>query len=1162
MSEQEPSINSLLRINPEGFVSETIDLDLDVKEISLLKPDMKKGNSYDTWIYENAIDSADRFSKGLKFSNQEGSYKEFSEWYESNIDPTRGANALTCIAVGGRGSGKSYTLFGDDTRSGRGIIPRFLASRFDSENGHQGAVSFMLISMYLVSGDTLFDLFNPPSQFSVSDHNFTYSDSLGVLPLPTKYLRTDSATHGLQLIHLGLMTASMIALNSDFIFNGVDIVVSMRMFQPDCVNCMTFVEASSMLFLPSSAAVSDRFSNQVHEVRSANACSDSSLFGSVWRQSNQKKKMEKAMKSINSSFLTYLLQDAFLLAGHPLYPTNLTATLLIGCLRGDLDSFSENKFTLNMILTIAERFQNIIEEATAGPEGFDRSLASGSTDRSSRPRSRVDKPNSRNERSSSRGSRIGIASAGLVRRRSNSNEIDDDSITKDPHKSLTFEILSNHLQREIALLQSSMDRDNEILKMMEVQKTSAEDMKKVDLRLKFLARKQKYLKEFSNQVKDFNMTKKMKKSDLKGIVNWLKERGLVGLRFNKDHDVNAPEHKIRKYTEPAGSLGVIEEVEISNMPWSSDGMPTEPYIVPISPIGLSSSYLLMRIPPGHMAVCQKCVDIPPEENIVTSQDKPLAFTDSKHTKLLLLGSIHINHKHCMFFRVDDTIKLNPLVDDDKKELGFVEVNGQVISEQTVLQDLDVIRIGSSTVFVVHIPEGSDNEENDPFAGKTREDSTKDSRLRDKMARPPDIESALPASYLEAIASGYWDDCIYAACISKLRELIRDFLQESNVIKHTEADRALTLITPTKDLNTAQKITRYQPTSGEIDNVLNEISIFHKALISEVILAVETINYWASEMRKDVYYTVHLRPRPVQNNAMFLSRQYRGAEQGIKIGDKVYDVSANCEVLDGGVSSGRGDSWWWSVTILLQRVSLMKPMYSDFIWKFDRNLMQLDNNFPPSKDPFLDPSKPELIGVSNIHLDSLYYLMDVRDTVPIVTFRGDLGGLLKFSLRCWIDQVDTIPNYIKVDEECKLPDFMGRKCIMKFYFESLLDINPTLSNDVHVSFNFFVHSGQYKTPRHTSRNIKLGDQHPYLNNIVVVEQTITPDFIQYVQRNSIELEIWGGRIFNQRILSVPDGPKRKKYYLGDPRMPRSAQVRCNYYSCYFLYYFEEETFTGW
>jgi hypothetical protein len=82
----------------------------------------------------------------------------------------------------------------------------------------------------------------------------------------------------------------------------------------------------------------------------------------------------------------------------------------------------------------------------------------------------------------------------------------------------------------------------------------------------------------------------------------------------------------------------------------------------------------------------------------------------------------------------------------------------------------------------------------------------------------------------------------------------------------------------------------------------------------------------------------------------------------------------------------------------------------------------------------------------------------------MTATGRQSGTLKVHLRCWIDEVETAPEYISLDRETRLEDFMGHNCLMNFYFEGLLEMPQQLCASVYIAFNFFYHAVQYTTPR--------------------------------------------------------------------------------------------------
>jgi hypothetical protein len=72
--------------------------------------------------------------------------------------------------------------------------------------------------------------------------------------------------------------------------------------------------------------------------------------------------------------------------------------------------------------------------------------------------------------------------------------------------------------------------------------------------------------------------------------------------------------------------------------------------------------------------------------------------------------------------------------------------------------------------------------------------------------------------------------------------------------------------------------------------------------------------------------------------------------------------------------------------------------------------------------------------------------------------------MKVHVRSWIDRIETIPDYISVDRECKLEEFVGRTCVMNFYFDNLIEIPQHLCASVYISFKFFYHAVPYTTAR--------------------------------------------------------------------------------------------------
>jgi hypothetical protein len=365
--------------------------------------------------------------------------------------------------------------------------------------------------------------------------------------------------------------------------------------------------------------------------------------------------------------------------------------------------------------------------------------------------------------------------------------------------------------------------------------------------------------------------------------------------------------------------------------------------------------------------------------------------------------------------------------------------------------------------------------------------------------------------LDLVASGNMEACLCAALQTFSLKVLSDCLSSILIKAHATVDRELIDLTKEADLTDEMMIGSYIPTTEDLIDCCHTMSMAHKAVLSEAVLAALYANHWAERMKRDMAFTVHLRKKYAHDRKV--ARQYRGIQDGVVVSGELYDVKIHVECLFKGQRSSRGDSWWWSVTVFMQRVFQMRLMYHDFVWKFLLDIDLLDDRYRGPNNPFLQATEPELIGVANVHLDNVFYLYDTRQRVPIISFKGNHVGFLTFKLRCWIDKVEALPDYLKLDNDAKFSDYMGHTCVMRFYFESLSDINPNLSNNIQITHNFFCHSGQYKTTRLPARDPVKGDTVAYIDNACMLSQVITLDFIRYVTKRSIELEIWGCRTNN-------------------------------------------------
>ena len=218
-------------------------------------------------------------------------------------------------------------------------------------------------------------------------------------------------------------------------------------------------------------------------------------------------------------------------------------------------------------------------------------------------------------------------------------------------------------------------------------------------------------------------------------------------------------------------------------------------------------------------------------------------------------------------------------------------------------------------------------------------------------------------------------------------------------------------------------------------------------------------------------------------------------------DRLFSASLYCE--NTGDTPGK---FLWNAPLIQERLVLMSGMDYNYHSPWcARDTAWIDSLYPPECDPFNENQDDELIGVGYLYLDSLQYLVDTDDLVPIVSLQGHKCGAIKVKGRVWIDKIETAPPYLTVDEEKTLKNFENKNCVMRLHFESMMDLPPNHCSNTYVRFNFFYHNKPYSTARHGGQSV-----HPTLHSPIRVDQRITGDFLDYVARGSLELEVYGKR----------------------------------------------------
>jgi hypothetical protein len=202
---------------------------------------------------------------------------------------------------------------------------------------------------------------------------------------------------------------------------------------------------------------------------------------------------------------------------------------------------------------------------------------------------------------------------------------------------------------------------------------------------------------------------------------------------------------------------------------------------------------------------------------------------------------------------------------------------------------------------------------------------------------------------------------------------------------------------------------------------------------------------------------------------------------------------------------------------------MEDVVFDLKDRCQESIITLDRLYPSIADPFKDVLDDELIGVGCMFLAPIQYLIDVNETLSLVSYKGHDCGFIKVHVRAFIGEVSSDASQISIDQEMSLRHFAGKKLLIRFNFQRVTNIPATANCNVFVQFKFYHHTITYRSLRHHGQTCS-----PRLDSIVTVEQDITYDFVEYLQRESLDMEVWG-----RRQIRSPFPREVPAHFVGEP-----------------------------
>ena len=193
---------------------------------------------------------------------------------------------------------------------------------------------------------------------------------------------------------------------------------------------------------------------------------------------------------------------------------------------------------------------------------------------------------------------------------------------------------------------------------------------------------------------------------------------------------------------------------------------------------------------------------------------------------------------------------------------------------------------------------------------------------------------------------------------------------------------------------------------------------------------------------------------------------------------------------------------WVCEHFVDRLFLMRELYTNFV-ECGRNLGAALQTV--DKDPFFVKEEAALIGRSTIYLDSLLYVLSIKESTPIIDYKGKEEGELTVRLVPHLtetppeneDEDDTLPE--------KLSDLFGQRLGVTIFVDGARGLPQARNTGVYAKYSFFMDDEP-----HTSEPCKYRTINPSLNYQKTHWITVTEEFKKYVEKDGIVFEVYGSQ----------------------------------------------------
>lgn len=227
------AIQTLSRICPVGFCPNAITVE--ENDVSIFDANSME---HDSWLLDDNFDcippSSESTDTAPVFATQDIVWSKVDKWLNDRI--SKQSSNFAILALGGEGSGKTFTLYGDRSRKERGIVPRSIEKMFspcdDRMEQNNKESCYIALQMYILDDERIVDLLSPiatnakkcdavpggPIAIHRSDENIAYGNhSHQVLLYSITTVICYSEDEAQKAIEQGIIAAAMYGTTCDIL---------------------------------------------------------------------------------------------------------------------------------------------------------------------------------------------------------------------------------------------------------------------------------------------------------------------------------------------------------------------------------------------------------------------------------------------------------------------------------------------------------------------------------------------------------------------------------------------------------------------------------------------------------------------------------------------------------------------------------------------------------------------------------------------------------------------------------------------------------------------------------------------------------------------------------------------------------------------------------